>query len=97
VGAAPQWLRPFPWLSGERLLAIAAIALRQGLPVLHLMLHSSELLPGGSPYGLTEHDVEQVFDSLDHFFGALAASGIPSAGLEEIYHAQRVPPAPRLA
>ena len=85
VRLAPRWLRPFPWVSGEALFDVAQAAVRAGAPLLNMMLHSSELLPGGSPYASTQADVDRTLANLDAFFGRLAARGLRSVGLEETF------------
>jgi hypothetical protein len=68
---SPQWLRPYPRMTSERLRKVVDTARRLELPVLELMFHSSELLPGGSPYNRTPADVDRVFDRLDGLFAYL--------------------------
>jgi hypothetical protein len=65
---SPQWLRPFPRMTVARLQRVVDTARALQLPVIELMLHSSELLPGGSPYNRTAADVDDVFDRLDGLF-----------------------------
>ena len=73
---APQWLRPYPHMTAERLIAVADTAHRLGRPVLEMMFHSSELLPGGSPYNLTPASVDRLFDRLARLFEHLASRGV---------------------
>jgi hypothetical protein len=40
-----------------------------------LMFHSSELMPGASPYRRTPESVSQLLDSLDALFSSLRAAG----------------------
>jgi hypothetical protein len=93
LGIAPRWLRPFPSVSAGRLVATALLALRQRLPVLNVMLHSSELLPGGSPYAATEGDVGKLVGSLDRLFDVLRSRGVTSTTLGELYDRYRPSPA----
>lgn len=52
----------------------AAVAARAaGHPHIELMLHSSELMPGGSPTFRTGPDVERLYDQLEALFGRLSA------------------------
>lgn len=62
------WLRPrlgnlsrMQWLLDE--------VLRQKRGYAQLVLHSSELMPGGSPYFPHAHDVEALYRDLDFLFG----------------------------
>jgi hypothetical protein len=81
----PRWLRPFPWTSSSDLLAVARAAFAAGAPTANLMLHSSELLPGGSPYARTPDDVDRTLAAMDGLFAGLRGDGVASIGLEEAY------------
>lgn len=78
---APQWLRPSPDMTSQRLIAVAETARVLDLPVLELMLHSSELLPGASPSNPTAETVERVFVRLSALFAHLASRGVTGATL----------------
>ncbi len=80
---------PFAWLrpTGRNLrgmLAILAEARRRQWPCVELMLHSSELMPGGSPTFRTEADVEGLYDQLEILFAA-AEDGFEAATLRQFY------------
>jgi hypothetical protein len=82
------WLRP----NGHNLDAMIDIVdwgMRQNLPVLHMMLHSSELMPGASPNFRRKGDIEKLYDDLDHFFSNVLARKIGSATLAEYRQAFR--------
>jgi hypothetical protein len=67
-----HWLRP----NGQNRNSMVAIldqALRERWPCVELMLHSSELMPGGSPTFQTERDVEGLYDDLELLFGVAEA------------------------
>ena len=60
------WLRP----SYSTLADMEAFARRladEGQPVLNVIFHSSEAIPGGSPYNRTADDVRAFMDRLDRF------------------------------
>jgi hypothetical protein len=62
-----HWLRP----NGRNLdamLSILAKACADRRPCVTFMLHSSELMPGGSPTFSTERDVERLYDHLEALF-----------------------------
>ena len=80
---APQWLRPYPHMTAERLIAVADTAHRLGRPVLEMMLHSSELLPGGSTYNPTPASVDRFFDRLTRLFQHLASRGVGGVTLTD--------------
>jgi peptidoglycan/xylan/chitin deacetylase (PgdA/CDA1 family) len=84
LGTAPRWLRPFPWMTGAGLLDVCREASRAGCQVFNLMLHSSELLPGGSPYRKSEEDVARLFESLETWLAGMRREGIEPATLSEL-------------
>jgi hypothetical protein len=64
----PRWLRPVPWTSAGGLIQILKIAEKAGLPCVNFMLHSSELLAGGSPYNPDERSIENLYLKFDRLF-----------------------------
>jgi hypothetical protein len=78
---SPQWLRPYPRMTLARLQRVVDTARALQLPVIELMLHSSELLPGGSPYNRTAADVDDVFDRLSGLFRYLRSMEISGCTL----------------
>ncbi len=64
---SPVWLRPLP-RQIKRLSSIAAIGIRQGHDVLHMMMHSNELHPAYNPYFRSDEDVENLLKHLRSFF-----------------------------
>ncbi len=73
---APQWFRPFADMSVARLEAVYRTARRLRLPVIQMMFHSSELMPGASPHNPTPADVERLYERLDSLFDRLARDGV---------------------
>jgi hypothetical protein len=76
------WLRP----TGDNVHEMNELvgwALSENLPVIELMLHSSELMPGGSPYFPEKDDVETLFNDLERFLAHTSALGITGATLAE--------------
>ena len=63
-------------MTAERLITVADTAHRLGRPVLEMMFHSSELLPGCSPYNLTPASVDLLFDRLTRLFEHLTSRGV---------------------
>jgi hypothetical protein len=78
-----QWLRPYPYMTVERLKRVMTLARRTRTPVLNLTFHSSELMPGGSPYNPTAESIESLYSRLDAFFAHLRSVGVESATLTE--------------
>jgi hypothetical protein len=66
--AQPVWLRPLPDTSLRRLCKGWSTADAMKMPAAVMMFHSSELMPGGSPYRLTEETVQRLLFLLEEFF-----------------------------
>jgi len=66
-----HWLRPNRQ-NRDSMLAILDEALREQWPCVEFMLHSSELMAGGSPTFETERDVERLYDDLEGLFSNAA-------------------------
>lgn len=64
------WLRLLPrngW-NRDAILELVHDASRSGQPYIEFMLHSSELMPGGSPAFPDETAIEKLFDDLEYIF-----------------------------
>ena len=61
------WLRP-DGFNSERMLAILDVALNQKRDYVEFMLHSSELMPGGSPRFHSEQKIERLYEDLERLF-----------------------------
>jgi hypothetical protein len=64
-----QWMRPTGRNRNE-LLNILAIARQEQRPYIEFMLHSSELMPGGSPTFPSGESIEALYDDLEALFAA---------------------------
>jgi hypothetical protein len=71
----PQWFRPYPQMTFERLKAVYEAALGERLPAIEMMFHSSELMPGGSPYHRDRDAVRLLNEKLEQVFGYLREQG----------------------
>ena len=71
----PMWLTPDPRFGPEDLANVWRCASRLGLDAAVMMFHSSELMPGGSPFVPTRESVRDLLDCLDTFFGFVARQG----------------------
>ena len=67
LGLRAVWLRP-SYSSIEDAKALASALVARGVPTLNMLFHSSELVPGGSPYNRNEADVNRFFESLERVF-----------------------------
>jgi hypothetical protein len=78
LGLRAVWLRP-SYTALPDMLAFATRLAAQGVPCFNILFHSSELLPGGSPYTPDQPSVDRFLDHLrrvlDHLTGRLGAVG----------------------
>jgi len=63
------WLRP-AHDNREAMLHILSIAGREKRAYVEFMLHSSELMPGGSPYFPSSESIEVLYNDLEALFAA---------------------------
>lgn len=81
--AGVQWLRPYPHMTVERLQRVMALARQAGARVLNFTVHSSEFMPGGSPYNKTPESIENLFQRLEGFFSWLRTTDVEGVTLTE--------------
>jgi peptidoglycan/xylan/chitin deacetylase (PgdA/CDA1 family) len=62
-----RWLRP-SYSTLEDMCALARDLARANEPVLNVLFHSSEAIPGGSPYNRTQAELDAFCDRLERFF-----------------------------
>jgi hypothetical protein len=78
LGLRPVWLRP-SYTSLPDILAFAGRLRETGAPCFNMLFHSSELMPGGSPYNADEAAVQGFRDRLrrvlEHLTGPLGGVG----------------------
>jgi hypothetical protein len=67
------WLRPNGRNLDDMLWCVDCAAI-ENRPYIELMLHSSELMPGGSPYFTTTESVELLYEDLEVLFERIAMS-----------------------
>lgn len=80
-----RWLRP-NGRNGAELIQIVRDAARAGRSFVEFMLHSSELMPGGSPRFRTPGSIERLYGDLEALFAAARECCRP-ATLAEFYDA----------
>lgn len=79
----PMWLRPHQWMNIKSFDALLNEASRIKLPVVVMMFHSSELMPGCSKYRPDTDSVEKLYELLELFFIKLRYKNIASVTLAE--------------
>ena len=78
-----MWLRPLQ-MSVAPLKELTSKVMREkDCDHLEFMIHSSELMPGGSPYFKTNEDVEHLFATMDAYFNYISQLDICGATLQE--------------
>ena len=75
------WCRPWPGYTRETLPLLWDTAKNQGLPAVVMMFHSSELVPGCSPYRSSADDVDDLFAQVETFVRHALADGAAPATL----------------
>ena len=78
------WLRPAVNTSEEMLMLIKHIE-KLDIPYLEFMIHSTELMPGGSPYTVDETQIERLYKRMDTVFEAVSKSGYQGITLHNYY------------
>ena len=76
-----SWCRIFPETKSADLINVFKSASRNNLPVLEFMIHSSELMPGGSPYFKTKESIDSLYFNLEVFFKYLSSNNVEGSGL----------------
>jgi hypothetical protein len=77
-GLRPVWLRP-SYTPLPDMKALATRLAAQGVPCFNIPFHSSEVLPGGSPYTPDERSVQRLLDDLKALLEYLV-SGLGAVG-----------------
>lgn len=79
-----MWLRPHK-LSMEYLMSITKSVEAEEVDYLEFMIHSSELMPGGSPYFKNDAEIEKLYELLECYFSYMNYKGYKGCTLEEYY------------
>jgi len=80
----PMWLAPDPRYSAEDIAAVWACASEAGVSTAVMMFHSSELMPGGSPFRPDAASVADLLATLDAFFAHVRRVGDDFGTLGEL-------------
>lgn len=82
------WLRPYK-KSLYDLQFLSEAVQREGESYLEFMIHSAELMPGGSPYFKTEADIELLYSIMDTYFRQIVSAGYTGVTLSDYICAWR--------
>ena len=77
------WLRPISKSMHMLTYLTQKVANEQDSDYLEFMMHSSELMPGGSPYFRNESDIETLFSLLKRYFTYVSHTGYCGKTLQE--------------
>ena len=77
------WLRPLAMSVNALKMLTEKVLNENDCTHLEFMIHSSELMPGGSPYFKTEEAVEQMFTVMEAYFEYLSSVNVDSWTLQE--------------
>ena len=80
-----RWLRPTHMTALEMKMLVAEFVKNYAEPVLNLMFHSMEVLPGKTPFVRTKLGQKMYLNRLTSILGYLAKKGFESKTLAEIY------------
>jgi peptidoglycan/xylan/chitin deacetylase (PgdA/CDA1 family) len=80
--ARPIWLRPSYSRAADMKLLARRVLEDGGAPA-NIIFHSSELLPGASPYNRTKDDVERFYRDLESLLAFLVENGATGATFRE--------------
>lgn len=92
-----RWLRIGPESRYQDWAALYRAAQRNDLDVLEFMIHSSELMPGGSPFVRTEEDVDDLMGKCTAMLEYFQSRGVTGCTLEQyaVAHRERKHESPR--
>ncbi len=77
-----MWLRPYR-KSLNDLLFLSNQVKAEGEDYLEFMIHSSELMPGGSPYFKSEEEIELLYMIMKQYFSWVSENGYEGISLSD--------------
>lgn len=83
IGYGPQWFRPLPYVSVRRMMKTYRTWQITNKKYVEMMLHSSELMPGGSPYYKDQAAIKQLYQKLEKVFNNLKEDNVTGIGLSD--------------
>jgi hypothetical protein len=84
----PIWARPVPGMTLKVFIEMLHEIMRNGLPFITMMFHSSELMPGCSKYRPDNISIEELYQLLEGIFKMLDQNHIEPATLTEAAQVQ---------
>ena len=77
------WLRPAMYQLNDMKVLVKKALKSQSSDYLEFMVHSSELMAGGSPYFKTDKSIESLYVNLENFFAYVKKMGYEGVTLQE--------------
>lgn len=88
----PMWLAPYPYYGSKDLALVWRRAEEAGVEVAVMNFHSSELMPGGSPFRPTPESIEDLYSCLDRLFTYVRERGGRFTGMTDAARALAAEP-----
>ena len=85
IKGEPVWLRPATQSLQMMKALIDIVSKEHDSNYLEFMIHSSELMPGGSPYFKDKESIERLYTSMEHIFKYVQIMGYKGMTLHEYY------------
>lgn len=87
-GTNPIWLRPASSSFEQMKDIVDSNSCIYGTDYLMFMVHSSELMPGGSPYFEDEKAIENLYQTMEELFRYVYEKGYRGCTLQEYYESK---------
>ena len=79
------WLRPATSTANEMIDLCKLVQSERDVDYLELMLHSSELMPSGSPYFKDEDSIERLYQTMEELFAYVSSVGYEGITMVDYY------------
>lgn len=80
------WLRPATFTAKEMIDLCKIVQSERDVDYLELMLHSSELMPNGSPYFKDDKSIERLYQTLEEVFSYVSSMGYVGITMVDYYN-----------
>lgn len=84
-----QWIRPDKELSVKGIKRVAKLISQEPTDYLMFMMHSSELMPGGSPSFPNEHSIDRLYEKIEEIYNYIKELGYIGITLKEYYELKK--------
>lgn len=84
------WLRPAMSSAAVMKKVIDIVSMEEDIDYVEFMIHSSEVMPNGSPYFITEEDINKEYKIMESVFAYAKKQGYIGCTLEEYYNIKKI-------